>query len=376
VRRKVGSVTTADVHMERWPYVDRRKLEWDAKFGLEQVVDKAVELDAEWLFLLGDNFNVRHPSGEEVETLLRQTHRASKAHINTGFIQGQHCWQRTPWPLLVGHLDERTYWLHKQTIQMSGHRVYGLDWTNASDLPGELAQVPKDTDVLLMHQVWHDLCGEQVHPEVASKDIPANIRLLMTGDFHDHRSMSLTNAGGKRMAFLSPGPVCMQNLAEPARKLFYVIYDDLSFDSVPLKSRNCLRYLLRTKEDLDTFIAANVTECVTPQEGVPDYIAMNAVEVRYYDDIPECRPRLLAVLDKKCHHFLKPVTVAAKNGSQEIDVPALRALSLAEAIQKVPEVSQEAKDAAVRLVTCKGNLVDELSLIKNEFFNKYKKERA
>lgn len=376
MRRKVGSVTTADVHMERWPYVDRRKLEWDSKFGLEQVVDKAVELEAEWLFLLGDNFNVRHPSGEEVEVLLRQTHRASKAGVNTGFIQGQHCWQRSPWPLLVGHLGERIYWLHEQTVTMAGHQVYGLDWTNSMDLPGKLAQVPREADILLMHQVWHDLCGEQVHPEVASKDIPANIRLLMTGDFHDHRAMSVTNAGGNRMTFLSPGPVCMQNLAEPAKKFFYVIYDDLTFDSVPLKSRNCLRYVLQSKEDLDAFIAGNVTECTTPQEGVPDYIAMNVVEVRYYDNIPECRQRLLAVLDKKCHHFLKPIAASAQAEIPDMDVPASRALSLADAIQRVPNVSQEAKDNAIRLVTCKGNLNDELNLIKNEFFAKYRKERA
>lgn len=364
---------TADVHMEKHPYADKRAMQWDASFGLEQVVNISIVEDIPHIVMAGDNFNVRQPGGDEVDMMMTHLNTAVSNHKLVHFIQGQHCMQPVPWPSLFRWVGG-TRWIHKKSsrLVLSDLRIYGLDWTPPDMLPQCFDEMP-ETDILVMHQVWANFMppGDKVKPECMANEVPGFVKMLITGDFHDHRSLAVTNRDGRPMSMLSPGPVCMQNLAENENKYCFVVYDDLSFESRKLKTRRCFRYLLRDARDLEVFLADCAPVCVVPQEGVPDYITTNVVEVRYANDIPQAYQRIHRVLDKKVHYFIKPVPVSNAQGDIVL-APSNDLLSMNQAIYALPGISDEDKAGAVRLHSSE-NPAAELSVMRDEFLASYKK---
>jgi len=378
-KRPIG-IATADVHMQKLTHIDKRKMEWDALYGLEQVTDIAMDIGCRWIFMAGDNFNIPRPSPVEVNAMFDVVEKAFRRGLTIAYVRGQHDgrdegadWlgltQRFP---TAPNYNDRTIWLHTKQVDIADIVFYGLDWLPREQLEPAMDTVPKNCDVMLMHQVWDEFmpASERFKPECSSRIIPGQVQMVITGDFHDHRSIIALNAGDQPIKLLSPGPVCMQNLAEPENKFCYVIYSDLTYESRKLKTRNCFRFLLKNEDELELFLKEYAYQCVIPQSGVPEYIAVNVVEIRYFDNIPECHQRLLRVLDKKVHHFLKPVPTPREGEELEAAV-ITKAMSLTDAVKCVPDVSDVARLGSTRLIevgSVGGSISSELDAMRDEFY--------
>ncbi len=225
--------------------------------------------------------------------------------MSVDYIQGQHELDREhPWLTSVSRWPQH---VHRKQFSLGPIVAYGIDWTPADTVQSEFEQIPEGTQLLIAHQVWRDLMGPRIgESECQFADVPV-VPMVLTGDFHRHLVLNLKNKDGQPLTVLSPGPLCMQSIDEDPRKQFFVIHDDMSIISIPLRVRQCFRFEIKTKDDLEIFLTGNVAQVVTPQDDVPEHIAKNIVHITYQDDIPEVFARINNAIGTQAHLFLVPV---------------------------------------------------------------------
>jgi hypothetical protein len=295
---------SADLHQAPRAWAKHPGLAGDSYYGLQQIVDYCTtqELDA---VLAGDLFDKTRPDPMTIFHMRTQLDRMERQNLAVHYIQGQHELDREhPWLNSVSWWPEHQ---HKKLFQVAGINFWGLDWTPADQVKDEFDKIPVGTDVLVAHQVWRDLMGPRIgESECAFADVP-RARMILTGDFHRHLTLETINKDTARTLVLSPGPVCMQSIDEDPAKKFFVLCDDMTVYSVPLKTRQCFRFTINCKEELEVFLTGNVEHAVTPQAGVPDNIAKNIVHIVYQEDIPEVYSRITSAIGNNAHLFLVPI---------------------------------------------------------------------
>jgi hypothetical protein len=136
---------------------------------------------------------------------------------------------------------------------------------------------------------------------------------VISGDFHGHRQDAFKGADGRTILAVSPGSQAMQDISEDAAKYFYAMRADLSFESIPLRSRKREWFTFRNPTVFEHDLAGVVAD-VEDQQAVPAEIARPIVVAEFSDAIPEARDRLLAALSPKCHLFLRPLAAARAEG--------------------------------------------------------------
>jgi hypothetical protein len=99
----------------------------------------------------------------------------------------------------------------------------------------------------------------------------------------------------------------MQSIDEDPSKKFFLLTDNLTASSVELRTRQCFRFMISNKDELEIFLTGNVEQAVEPQTGVPEQIAKNIIHVIYQDDIQEAYTRITNAVGNKAHLFLVPV---------------------------------------------------------------------
>jgi hypothetical protein len=295
---------SADLHLAPRAWAKHPGLACDSYYGLQQLVDHctAHELD---LILAGDVFDKTRPDPTTIYHMRTQLDRMERQNLGVNYIQGQHELDREhPWINSVSWWPEHQ---HRKSFSIKDVNFYGIDWTPADQVKAEFDKIPEGTDVLVAHQVWRDLMGPRIgESECAFADVP-RARMILTGDYHRHMNFQTINRDTAKTTILSPGPVCMQSIDEDPAKYFFVLCDDMSVYSVPLKTRQCFRFTISCKEDLELFLTGNVEQAVEPQQGVPDIIAKNILHITYQDDIPEVYARITNAIGDRAHLFLIPV---------------------------------------------------------------------
>ena len=291
-------VVSSDNHNEPCAWTGRPELSGDSYFAFQQTIDYCVAADLP-LILAGDVFDKPYPDAYSTWFVVEQLDRVKRGVV---FIQGQHELSRSkPWL----SLSFATTHLHKGMFTLGGLNFYGLDFLPAAELKQELALIPAGTDVLVAHQVWLERMGALASPEAAFVDVP-KVRCIITGDFHGHCQDNFAGKDGQNILVVSPGSQCVQSITEDPRKYFYVMHDDLTFESIPLKSREWLRFTLRNPQSFEHDLAGVVAD-IEYQKGVPDAIAKPAFIVEFNPDIPDARKRLRAALADKVHLFDRPL---------------------------------------------------------------------
>lgn len=299
------AVLSADTHLAQRSWAKHPGLAGDSYFGLQQLVDycTANELD---LLLAGDIFDKTRPDPTTIWHMRTQMDRMERQNLGVRYIQGQHELDRDhPW------LNSVSWWpehVHCKEFELSPGIVgYGLDWTPADQVKDEFEKIPPMTDILMAHQVWRDLMGPRIgESECAFADVP-RARMIFTGDFHRHLKLQAINRDTATTCILSPGPVCMQSIDEDPHKRFFVLCDDMSVYTVSLKTRQCFRFAINTKDDLEIFLTGNVEQAVQMQKDIPDFLAKNIVHIIYRDDIPEVYARITNAIGTRAHLFMIPV---------------------------------------------------------------------
>ncbi len=138
--------------------------------------------------------------------------------IKVFFTQGQHEYQEIPWALLATGCQH----VHKQAFQICGVNFYGLDYMPEAELQEAIKQIPPETTVMVMHQVWSDFMGDIAKPQGSFADLPAHVKLLITGDFHETHNFT-TDAG---LTVLSPGSSHLRSIQNHEPDCTAIGYDN------------------------------------------------------------------------------------------------------------------------------------------------------
>jgi hypothetical protein len=344
------AVLSADTHLAQRSWAKHPGLMGDSYYGLKQLVDycTAAELD---LVLAGDVFDKNRPDSLTIWHTRTQIDRMERQDLSVYFQNGQHDLVNTgeSWLNAISWWSEH---IHQKQFDLGGIVAYGLDWTPADQIKQEFDKIPTSTDLLIAHQVWRDLMGPRIgESECAFADVPV-VKMILTGDFHRHLKLEASNKDNAITRILSPGPVCMQSIDEDPAKYFFVLSDDMSIQSIRLKTRNCFRFNLSNKDDLEIFLTGNVEAACEPQQNVPDNIVKNIVHITYEDNIPEAYTRIINAINSRAHLFLVPI----KQKQEIVTIETERRRALADG----------GMEACLELLTAKDSHLyrDVLSLLK------------
>lgn len=263
----------------------------DSRFALRQSLRLAKKHEASWLAFTGDTVDRQRNRSGPVIDVLQIVDEAKEAEINSLFIQGQHDWDDPPWFAASGAMH-----LHKNPIEIGGKNLYGLDWLPTERLAEELALIPKDTYLLVAHQVWSEWMGDIASPQGSFADVPY-VKQILTGDLHQYALETHRNKQGQKIKVCSPGATYQKAINEPSEH-FVVLWDsaDGSFEPLKLKSRKFIDWdRLLSPEDLEEFVAKvgpAIKKAVEEAEKYPDDMKKPMLRVTYSHKLENVRRRV------------------------------------------------------------------------------------
>jgi len=360
---KAIALVTADWHVRKFDRVWYRRdtLCGDTTWGIQQVLTAASKFDACNILLLGDLFEQKLQQSDALASMRKALDTWQQQKRPVYYIQGQH--ERSSPPLLSAmhawpqHIDGKTVSL------TAGVTVCGLDYKPPNEVKAALEAGPSDADILATHQVWKDFMGEERGAAWFSWAKP---RIILTGDFHQTQD----EQRGRQM-IVSPGSLCMQSIIEPAEKFVYILWDNLTVERVPLKSRGYFEARINNPDELDAFLSTwKQHPARIPKAGVPPSVSTNIIRVWYRADIPEARQRLENIIGSEAHLFTKivPVEDPQVTADAELRVRAVLDGGLQGCIRTFYATNKDVCDDAVRLAGTH-NVSDELLHIFKERLN-------
>ncbi len=246
-------LVSSDLHLSNRIW-NHRAIEGDSYWSWKQIVSQAIKHKVEAVILAGDILDKQVNSSEPIQKLLSGVDELSENNIPVYYTQGQHEFQETPW--LKAAFGAA--WLHDQTVQFRNWKITGCDYQNNEEKLLQFLKSEKalNSQILVCHQVWEDFMGELAKPQGCFKDIPSNVKYLITGDYHKN----LIHTHGN-LTILSPGSTHMRNITEPEDKAIFLIEDDpLAFEQrLTIK---ILPLVTRRK------IVVSTTDCLHQWDGV------------------------------------------------------------------------------------------------------------
>lgn len=236
---------TSDWHLQLGAWKRANTPKGDSFFALRQIYQFCVERGVD-LLGAGDLFDDLKPETFVLQQAFRFADDMQRAGRKIFFTQGQH--EKASPPYLSLH--PYPVHVHRRPIGVRGLTIYGIDHVPADRLESEVEDIPTGVDVLLCHQVWAEFMGVGAEGRLAMLNKPGGARVVLTGDYHVHRVLDVEG-----VQVCSPGSTCLQSINEPDEKAFFLLYDDLSFESVPLVTRPTIRRTVRTDADVEEVLA-------------------------------------------------------------------------------------------------------------------------
>ena len=283
----------ADSHLDHHNWSNRPTLCGDSVHSFSFLADKACELEVPMIGA-GDLIDVRRPEPYVIGKLRDSLDNLQSCGIPFYYIQGQHELDRdNPWLQAV---HPHTTHINKSTIELRGVKIYGLDWTAVDNLSAEIKAIPSDTDVFVCHQVWHEFMGDMAY-EGHLADAAAFV--------------------------ISPGSTNMRKITEPAKKYYYVLYDNMFWESYLIPTRYVLRYEVYTALDLENVAAdievqlSTVVRKHNEDNNLPPNLCKPIVHVKYSDDVVDTWSCLNSVCDGVAHIFYKVITAQVEEAMSE-----------------------------------------------------------
>lgn len=228
-------LVTSDTHLSDriWKH---RPIEGDSYYSWYQIVNTAITQKFDAIILAGDLLDKQVNTSNAICELTAGLKQLTQHGVQIYFNQGQHEYQDVPWM----SLNSSAEWFEKTILKTGNWTVAGTDYRNSEELM-EFLQSPKaaKADILVCHQVWLEFMGEMCKPQGSFSDIPANVKYLITGDYHEHICQKFGS-----LTVLSPGSTHLRSIAEPQDK--YVFSMELPVSgpakivSLPLHTRRVI----------------------------------------------------------------------------------------------------------------------------------------
>jgi hypothetical protein len=208
--------------------------------------------------------------------------------------------------------------------QIGPFKTWGIDWTPVDQLEDRLAEVPEETELLVMHQVTQEWMGGICSAELDWAQVPYT-RMLLIGDYHGkHGRFERKGKQGQPMSVFCPGSQAMQAIDEPVTKRFFVLYDDMSTESINIPGRRVLAPPpLLTEGDVDIFVERVATQIGTAVEGAIqqdlwEELHKPIVYVKFLNSVPDAYKRINQAIGDRAFFFYKELLPAPPEDSPEL----------------------------------------------------------
>ena len=297
------AIVFADAHVADriWAH---RPITGDAFYSVEQILDLAQGYRCPWVIGCGDLLDSRTNRSSPIQFWNRMLDRFEQAGVRFGFLQGNHEYDDPPW-LSHRHATH----LHERSLTIGGIRFYGLDFLPSGRLQEALDAIQPGTQVLLAHQAWAEMCRPGSAWQGQFADIPV-VSMMFTGDLHEHRRVDTRGKDRQPLTVYSPGSTVMTSIDNDPHKFVYLLYDDLSVESQPLKTRPVLESSqIVHPEDLDAFLEEipdrlrSAAEAAA-RDGLPEALQKPILRVHYSWQLEDACARIQAATKGLCWLFL------------------------------------------------------------------------
>lgn len=294
----------SDWHAEQRAWINRLSLEGDSFYALEQLAEHCQSYQT-ILLAPGDLVDCSRPDS----ATLAQLRRLIESVPEIIYTQGQHEFSNPPLLSLWG----RTQHLHQRSLIRHNLRLWGLDYQRPDLIPEAAQQAPAAAEIILCHQSWKEVlpmgnCSLQVFTG-------PDLKFILTGDTHQHQHFLLPRPELKTVQVLSPGSTCLQSIDEEPDKRIFVIYDDLTVGSVPLRSRRVQRLRIDSQQDVEDTLCF-MDSLVEPQGGVPESISVNILYVSC--SLPNVYKTIQQAVRGRAHLFWQDQTLVVPESQEKI----------------------------------------------------------
>lgn len=343
------AIFTADWHVRKYDRVwgQHPGLYGDTTYGIEQILHHAMQLRVPYLLLGGDNFEEKTQRSDAATRMRQCMDTLRAADIGVWYIQGQH--ELTDPPFVNG-VHSWPQHLHGRTVTLDDVQIYGLDYQRPNNVEAALGQIPRGTQLLLTHQVWRNVMGED-RGEAWAHWINRPVTIL-SGDYHRRMEADWVGRDNVPLRFISPGPVCMQKSNEPEDHWAVLLNTDLSYQWLPLRSRPTRELRISTADDLAYVLDTQRDAILTPDPDLPPHIQRPLVRVYYSTGIEQCRARIAHAFGADAFLFWFPQASIAEpqNAEAAERISTVLAAGLPGTIRRLYNDDPQAATHAVRLL--------------------------
>lgn len=376
---RVYGVQTSDNHLSPTIWSSYASLCSDALWALEQIADYCVSRKVDWWILAGDIIDKPINGSPPIADLSCVLDKVSKKHpdLVAYYIQGQHEMSDPPWMSCV---RGNTQHIHDRTVDLSGiGPTYGLDYRKGSnELTEAFKRIPKDTRLLVAHQVWEEFMGGVANCDGSLAAIPHASHVL-TGDLHKHLVKRIKRPGQPDLIAMSPGATHVRKLDEPKEHYFFAWTDDpvKPLKSVKLHGRQFFSFEILTdnlsefRQQFEGFMeyAAEYAK----KHNLPARVAKPVLHLHYNSDIPGLFNRVQDIVNDRAFIFDRAIRfVKDKLRVDGQELKALTDLGLLGCLRSaVGDTSSRLYADAERLLKS-DNIIDEIRKLKAEHFSETK----
>lgn len=326
------ALVVADTHIKTRVWAKHPELVGDAEAAWVWCCDEAARRGLP-LLVLGDIFDSARPAAEDIKAFQRGLDRLPGRGREVYYIQGNHDRATPPWPSIVSD----AVWLHRKQLTLCGHRAYGIDYSDPRRLQAELADVPADTEVLLMHQAWSDMMGREAEAGDVAR-LPC--RVLLTGDYHDYRQTSVPTRDGGQILAVSPGSPHLTRTSHKLEKFIVEIGANPEaaicdpFSGIRVPTRPVVQRQLEIEADYEALSAACLAAIEDGKSRSDARIQRPLVHIRYRPEHSAQLKRIQAEFGESCYVIAVPtVTTVMLEDMQDHEFsPTSGVLSLRDAV--------------------------------------------
>jgi hypothetical protein len=305
------AIFLGDTHLDLGAWANRPLITGDSLEAFKYVCGYARRHGIPYIFGAGDLIDVKKPPPEIVQFVREQLDLLEEHSCEFYFIQGQHEYSPDlPWFCAIHDWPQ---WLNQRYVTIADKcNVYGLDWRSADAIPDAFDNIPHDTDILLMHQVWLEFMGDKCGCECSFATVP-HASVVFTGDYHNNQSRIIDRLNGQKLKVISPGSTNMRKIDEPVDKYFYVLFDDFVWKRVRIPTRRKFEIRMETEHDVTHFdkhydVAFSEARADARQLKLPANLARPLCRVIYNDELDGAYKTIKSVVDSKdVELFLKPL---------------------------------------------------------------------
>lgn len=340
---------TADWHVRKYDRVwaSHHDLAGDTAWGVSQVLDYVEQYQVPNLLLGGDNFEEKLQRSDAA-TLMRETmDRLEAREVAVWYVQGQHELADPPFVSAVHSWPQH---LHGTVAQVEGVSTYGLDYQRPNRVQEALGDIPEGVELLLTHQVWKDIMGDD-RGDAWAHWIQQPV-MILSGDYHRRHDAMWVNGHNVPMTFISPGPLCMQRIDEPSDHWVVLLRRDLSVAWLPLRSRPVRNVQINSEEDLAQVLDSRRHELLATDTDLPAAVQRPIIRVRYSTAVEQCRARLAHALGRDAFLFWFPQVAETATGDLEAAerIETVFSGGLPATIRRYYNEDPEAAERAIRLL--------------------------